>query len=184
MGHGPVSATPRRRPNSSNQGPTGLKLNLILDGTGVSRADRLNWNQATVQSRVQTLIDLTLEVKGGAHEPSYLKIVWGGFLFECRLASLTFTYTTFDRNGQPLRAELELSLLADQDLAKQESKQDKQSPDVTHARLVRGGDTLPLLTREVYGRSDLYLQVARVNELDHVRDLVPGKTLIFPSVKS
>jgi nucleoid-associated protein YgaU len=51
---------------------------------------------------------------------------------------------------------------------------------VSHSRVVRRCDTLPLLTAEVYGTSVHYLRVARANGLSHFRDLVPGQTLLFP----
>ena len=51
---------------------------------------------------------------------------------------------------------------------------------MSHARLVRGGDTLPLMTQRVYGSTKLVLRVARANGLDHIRGLAPGRTLIFP----
>ena len=47
-------------------------------------------------------------------------------------------------------------------------------------RIVRSGDTLPLLTKQVYGSADRYLEVARVNGLDDFRRLTPGQELRFP----
>ena len=55
-----------------------------------------------------------------------------------------------------------------------------QSPDLTRARTVRHGDTLPLLVRQIYGSPDYYLAVARYNKLDDFRNLRPGQQLLFP----
>ena len=55
----------------------------------------------------------------------------------------------------------------------------KESPDVTHVRLVKSGDTLPLLCLEIYGSSAYYLRVAADNGLDDFRNLVPGQRLYF-----
>jgi nucleoid-associated protein YgaU len=51
---------------------------------------------------------------------------------------------------------------------------------MTHVRLVKEGDTLPALTREIYGDYRYYLEVARVNQLDDFRSLEPGTRLFFP----
>ena len=55
----------------------------------------------------------------------------------------------------------------------------KSSPDVTHVRVVKSGDTLPLLCKEVYGSAAHYLRVAHDNGLDDFRNLTPGRTLTF-----
>jgi nucleoid-associated protein YgaU len=54
------------------------------------------------------------------------------------------------------------------------------SPDLTHLRDVREGDTLPLLAQEIYGNPHLYLEVARVNRLVNFRRLRPASRLSFP----
>ena len=59
----------------------------------------------------------------------------------------------------------------------------KSSPDVTHVRTVREGDTLPLLCWEVYGSSTPYPRVAAFNRLGGFRDLVVGSQLVFPPLQ-
>jgi len=41
---------------------------------------------------------------------------------------------------------------------------------------------LPLLTKQIYGTPDRYLDIARFNHLDNFRRLTPGRTLVFPSL--
>jgi len=60
----------------------------------------------------------------------------------------------------------------------------KSSPDLTHVRVVKSGDTLPLLCKEIYGSSQYYLRVAAHNGLDDFRNLLPGQTLSFPPLDS
>ncbi|PON10328.1 hypothetical protein C2W62_50650, partial [Candidatus Entotheonella serta] len=67
---------------------------------------------------------------------------------------------------------------------KRARKEGKSSPDLSHTRLVKRGDTLPLLTKEIYGTSSHYLRVAQVNGLDDFRNLTPGQTLFFPPLES
>lgn len=164
--------------------PSELKLKLPLDGTGVDESDG---GDATggqkVSDRVRRFLDLTFRMNGKIHEPNYLIVKWGDLIFSCRLESVGITYTSFDRDGTALRAELEISLISDVEVKKRIREEGKSSPDLTHRRIVRQGDTLPLLTKEVYGSSAHYLRVAQANGLDDFRNLVPGQEIVFPVIQ-
>ena len=87
--------------------PSELKLNLVLEGTGVTDFGLVNLfsKQKTVAELVQQFLTLTFGVNGDIHEPNYLHLAWGGGLdFDCRLGSVNVNYTSFDRDGTPLRA--------------------------------------------------------------------------------
>ncbi len=58
--------------------------------------------------------------------------------------------------------------------------EDRHSPDLTHRRTVKPGDTLPYLCFQVYGDPRHYLYVAEHNALDDVRRLTVGRVLQFP----
>jgi nucleoid-associated protein YgaU len=107
-------------------------------------------------------------------------VQWGKLVFPCRLLSVTIKYTSFDRDGTPLRAELAVQFIFDEEAERRTKGADQQSPDLTHSRVVRSGDTLPLLTKQIYGSSAAYLDVARFNGLDDFRRLTPGQELLFP----
>jgi nucleoid-associated protein YgaU len=104
----------------------------------------------------------------------------GGLIFSCRLSSVNVTYTSFDRDGAPLRAELDINLISDEDAKKRAALENKTSPDLMHSRTVKNGDTLPLLAKEIYGSASYYLRVAQINGLDDFRNLTPGQELFFP----
>ena len=61
-----------------------------------------------------------------------------------------------------------------------ERRDNDSSPDLTHLRDVRDGDTLPLLAYDIYGNAQLYLEVARVNKLVNFRRLRSASRLSFP----
>jgi nucleoid-associated protein YgaU len=128
-------------------------------------------------------------VNGDTHEPNFLWVKWGGWGtelgrtgFKCRLKRVAIAYQSFNRDGSPMRAELDIALAADDDLANQLRTTGLNSPDVTHSRLARAGDTLPSLTREVYGSPRRVAAVARINDLDQLRVIEPGRELIFPPI--
>jgi hypothetical protein len=157
-----------------------LSLDLVLDGTGVTEMGLLDGPPKTVAERLEQFFATTIRYNGDIHEPNYLRVKWGPLEFDCRLSKATIKYTTFDPGGNPLRAELSVALLSDIAVEKRNKIDDKKSPDVTHARVIRSGDTLPLLTKSVYGSSARYLDVARWNGLDDFRSLIPGQKLFFP----
>lgn len=163
--------------------PSDLSLSLILDGTGTTAMGIMQFmSPKTVRKRVKQFLDLTSVMNGDIHEPNFLLVEWGGAMepFSCRLGSVDIHYTNFDRDGTPLRASLDIKLIADVSIDKLQKLERKNSPDLSHSRLVKAGDTLPLLTKEIYGSSAYYLWVAQANGLDDIRCLTPGQRLVFP----
>jgi len=179
-----------KRVDYARSKPRELNLKLVLDGTGVQAMGILTLDrQKSVSDRVKEFIDLTFRMNGNIHEPNFLVVEWGGkddggLIFSCRLASVDVAYTSFNRDGSPLRAELDVKLISDQDVKKRMAQENKSSPDLTHSRIVKSGDTLPLLTKEVYGSSQYYLRVAQANNLDDFRNLTPGQEIFFPPLEA
>lgn len=93
------------------------------------------------------------------------------------MKSVDVNYTLFDRMGNPLRAELDCVFTGDGDVP------EMQSPDVTHARAVDSGDSLPLMSSRIYDDPSYYMKVAEANNLDSVRNIPAGESIVFPPVK-
>lgn len=181
-------------PNSSgselmygNSASEEVKFDLILDGTNADEMlatvlyQKLMGTRMSVSAQIKKFLDVAYHYKGDLHEPAYLVAKWGdSFSFSCRLASADVKYTLFDRDGSPLRAELSVSLISDDEAKLRARLENKKSPDLTHSRTVCHGDTLPLLSNQVYGSPVYYLQIARYNQLDDFRNLEPGRELLFP----
>ena len=166
-----------------------LSLDLVFDGTGVSDLGLLallGKGTASVAKQIDEFLGACFYLDGKIHEPKFLKLQWGdGPLknFDCRLESVDIEYTSFEKNGAPLRANLKTVFVEDLDSAKRNKKDRKSSPDVSHVRIVKPGDTLPLLCKEIYGSPVHYLRVAQANHLDDFRNLTPGQELVFPPLK-
>jgi hypothetical protein len=159
--------------------PGDLSFQLVLDGTGVNSIGVAAVGRKSVKDHIKTFRKLCLDMNGDIHEPNFLIIRWGDAEFHARLKSLDITYKLFDESGDPLRAELDVTFVSDKPAATIAREAGKRSPDLTHVRIVRSGDTLPLLCREIYGSSEYYLRVAVDNDLDDFRELVPGRRLRF-----
>ena len=158
-------------------------IRLLLDGTGYADTGSPQSQGESVTDKVETFLDLCVRLNGSSHEPNFLRLQWGrGVLqsFDCRVKSLSINYPLFDRSGAPLRAELDVNFGEDKSNDKRAREENRSSPDVSHIRTVKAGDSLPLLCQQIYGSADHYLNVARTNRLTDFRRLEPGKTLVFP----
>ncbi|MEQ9369570.1 MAG: hypothetical protein RIG63_11150 [Coleofasciculus chthonoplastes F3-SA18-01] len=155
--------------------PTHLSLTLILDGTGVTPGGRKD-----VYKEVNRFLTLTTHMDGETHEPKSLKIEWGDLIFNCRLGSVDIKYTLFNRSGQPLRAELQTEFSGDIEDSKRVKQENKNSPDLTHKRIIKAGDNLPLMANQIYGDPAYYIQLAAANNLNNFRKLNVGTSISLP----
>ncbi|MES2345967.1 MAG: LysM peptidoglycan-binding domain-containing protein [Pseudomonadota bacterium] len=158
------------------QSPQKVNFDFYLDATGALRQEI-----AGVAKEIASFKRVAYAYNGDIHSPNYLVIVWGnGVEFQCRLTSLDIDYLMFQPDGTPLRAKLSVGF--DEYLSPQAIVQraNKHSPDLTHARVVQAGDTLPHMCYLVYGDSRYYWGVAEYNKLSQFRQLTPGATIFFP----
>jgi hypothetical protein len=154
--------------------PGDLSLSFFLDGTGA------NGVKIDVQEQVEKFQTLT-GYNGDIHRPNYLKVAWGTLQVKrCVLKSASIAYKLFKPDGTPLRATIAATFVdAVEDQTRVALAQDS-SPDLTHLRVLRAGDTLALLCGQIYGDPALYLKVARANNLDGLRHLPAGTRVRFP----
>lgn len=165
--------------------PATFSFELLFDGTGASlpQGVMITDVQSTdyVSKQITKLKTVAYYYVGDKHRPRFLKLSWGNtYLESCVLTSMTVTYSLFHANGDPLRAKVkcEFKEVASNDLRR--SSQNQKSPDITHVRVIKQGDRLPLLCEEIYGAADLYLEVAKFNGLRNHRNLVAGQKIYFP----
>lgn len=157
--------------------PGDLSLSFFLDGTGA------NGVKIDVQEQVEKFQTLT-GYNGDIHRPNYLKVAWGTMQVKrCVLKSASIAYKLFKPDGTPLRATIAATFVdAVEDQTRVALAQDS-SPDLTHLRVLRAGDTLAALCQQIYGDPALYLKVARANNLDGVRHLPAGTRVRFPPLQ-
>jgi hypothetical protein len=137
-----------------------------------------------VQEKVERFQTVT-GYNGNIHRPNYLKIGWGTLTIKrCVLKSASIAYKLFKSSGVPLRAVITASFSDNSDDQTRVAMAQDESPDLTHFRVVKAGDSLPSLCTEVYGDPHLYLRVAQANRLDDFRNLVPGMRLRFPPLEN
>lgn len=160
--------------------PEDLKLEFYIDGTGAIYDPSTN---DSVEDQIDAFKDLVFDYNGEIHSNNYLQILWGTLTFNCVLEQFTVNYTMFKPDGTPLRAKIDASFKEFTDPDTEAKEANRQSPDVTHKRIVKEGDTLPNLCYEIYRDSSFYIDIALVNKLVDFRNLKPGTVVHFPSIK-
>lgn len=90
--------------------PQEFKLKIIIDGTGVTNFNSplfpvLKNMKVRVYDKVNEFLKLAWYPEEGQVKPLLIK--WGDFSYHCYLKDVTINYTLFERNGHPLRAELD-----------------------------------------------------------------------------
>ncbi|HZX26322.1 MAG TPA: peptidoglycan-binding protein [Telluria sp.] len=159
--------------------PQRVTFEFHLDATGVVQPAI-----TSVSDEISKFKTVAYSYNGSIHSPNYLELVWGaGAQFNCRLVNLDIDYLLFRSDGTPIRAKLNVTF--EQYLSPTQIQQgaNKSSPDLTHARVVVAGDTLPAMCARIYGDSKYYLGVAAYNGLTNFRKLAPGRTLYFPPLE-
>lgn len=179
----------------SGSPPTHLNFEFLFDGTGVvprpstlgdiplvgAIASALSPDDPfVVMDEIKKFNSLVYVYDGKIHRPRLLLLIWGTLVFPCVLSSVEYRFTLFKEDGTPLRAVAKCAFCESVPTAEAELRRNAASPDLTHLRDVRDGDTLPLLAYDIYGDARFYLEVARVNRLFNFRRLRPATRLSFP----
>lgn len=159
--------------------PEELTFEFLFDNTGIIDG---NTKKDGIFDEVNHFRKILIEYQGSSHEPYHLKLIWGNLVFKGRAVELSITYKLFNPDGQPIRAVAKVKFKGSIEEQKRIAKEDKHSPDLTHARKMKAGDTLPLMCYKIYGDSKYYLQVATVNKLNNFRFIAPGTPLILPPI--
>jgi LysM repeat protein len=157
--------------------PGDMTLTLFIDGTGA------NGYCVDVQKQVEKFKSIT-SYNGDIHRTNYLLIGWGTLSIKrCVLKKVTIAYKMFKPSGIPLRALITADFTDNSDDKSRVALAQDKSSDLTHIHLVKGGDTLPGLCYQIYGDFKYYIEVARVNQIDNFRNILPGTKLFFPPLE-
>lgn len=166
-----------------------VSFDFLFDGTGVSGVGGTSVDlnpdageAGYVQEQIDAFLELTQGINSSTHEPNFLQLSWGTFIFNGVLESATITYKLFHSSGAPLRATINASFKQSVSRTEQAAAARRQSPDLTHFRVVKAGETLPLVAQKVYGDPKMYLEIARVNNISNFRKLKVGQQLVLPPV--
>ena len=162
--------------------PEDLQLDFIFDRSGVIKGYEDTSGEGIIGD-IEKFKQVIFDYNGEEHKPNYLVISWGALLFKGSLSEMEITFKLFKADGTPIRASARAKFkgFVEDDL--RIARENNSSPDLTHVRIVKEGDTLPLMTFRIYGDPKYYLEVARANKLVNFRKLTPGQQIFFPPIR-
>lgn len=163
--------------------PSDLTIEFTLDGTGI---DSMNENAATkVKDRISNFLEMCKETNAETHEPPFIMVTYGSLIYKTRFKSCNITYTLFKSDGTPLRAVVKATFLNIKNNVTDEREASLNSPDVTHRRVMAMHQSVIEMSNDIYKRNDLYMEVARANNLDSFRKAAMQKNQViyFPPIK-
>lgn len=174
--NGQAAGTSGSQPRFEKKPPGELAFEFLYDNTGIIDGRKRD----DISDDLAKLNDFLMGYDGDIHQTRFFKFVWGTGLMKGVCSSLSITYKLFNPDGKPIRAVCKVTireLVQDEQRVLQENN---HSPDLTHFRIVKKGDILPLMCFKIYGDSKYYIQVAQVNKLSNFRNLTVGSELFFP----
>jgi len=187
-----ASGTSSSAPKFTRALPEDLELEFVFDRTGVitdygasGKDDDKTFKDegGGIIDDVENFKKVVFDYNGDEHKPNYLIISWGTLLFKGTLTEMGITFKLFKADGTPLRAVASAKFKGFVEDNLRIAKENNSSPDLTHVRIVKEGDTLPLMAFRIYGDSKYYLEVAKVNEITNFRKLNVGQKIYFPPIK-
>jgi Contractile injection system tube protein/LysM domain len=172
-----VTGTSYSPPEFGGGQPRQIELSLLFDQTFPPYT-------MSVRESTAALLDM-MEVPSGAtggsptSAPPFVTFEWGRLNFKGAVTSLSVTYKLFKPDGDPLRADVKLTL------KQAEEAQQGQNPTTRAAagygvHRVRDGDTLPSISYQAYGDATKWRLIAEANGVDNPLHLRRGRALSLP----
>ncbi|GHC57922.1 CIS tube protein [Ulvibacter litoralis] len=162
--------------------PEDFELDFLFDRTGVLQGND-NKNGDGIIEDIDKFKKIIFDYSGDEHKPNYVLIGWGTLLFKGTLLEMSIEFKLFAPDGTPIRAVVKTKFKGSVEDDLRVARENNNSPDLTHIRTVKEGDTLPLMTFKIYGDSKYYLQVAQANKLTNFRKLTAGQQIKFPPIE-
>lgn len=171
-----------------NDVPGDVNLSYLGDSLNTTRGETVSAIDIIAQDKhvdraIREFIQMSHTIQGETHTPNYLQINWGAYQFRGVLASATINYKLFNSAGLPVRATVSAAFQESISREEQAAEAGRSSPDLTHKRVVKGGETLPLIAKKIYGDASRYIEIARVNNLKNFRKLRKGQHIILPPIE-
>jgi hypothetical protein len=176
----PVTGTSFTEPEFSGGQPRQLELSLLFDQSFPPYS-------LTVRAATAALMD-AMEVPDGTSGgsptsvPPFITFQWGALLFKGACTSLTCAYKLFRPDGEPIRADVKLTLKqAAETVRGQNPTTRAQAGSSMHT--VQDGDTLPSISYGAYGDATKWRLIAEHNGVDNPLHLRRGTTLALPALE-
>jgi len=153
-----------------------FRFDVLLDATGII-------SSIDILEQIEKLEKTVYTLNGSIHQPNFLKVSWGNFLFKGVLSEINYEYTLFSPEGKPLRVKISLTLSGYMNLVEAAKVENKQSPDLSRIITLIAGETIPYWCNEIYGDASYCTDIAQYNQLTTFRNIPAGTQLMFPPLE-
>jgi hypothetical protein len=168
--------------------PRELSLSLLLDVS-------LLGGQATVRTVTDELFRM-MEVPGGQDAgsptavPPFITFLWGSVVsFKAVCTQLTVAFKVFHPNGEPIRADVKLTLKQAETASTASSNGANRGGNPTTranaghgVHTVKDGDSLQSIAYQTYGDATIWRAIAEANDIENPLNLRRGRALSLPKL--
>lgn len=169
--------------------PREMQLSLLLD----SSLGRPRMSVRDAADELFRMMEVPNGRQGGSTTavPPFVTFHWGEVVgFKAVCTSLTVAYKLFKPTGEPIRADVKLTLKQAETASSRSSNGANRGQNPTTranaghgVHTVRDGDTLPSIAYETYGDPTRWRVIAEANDVDQPLHLRRGTTLSLPRLE-
>jgi hypothetical protein len=179
-----VTGTSFAPPEFGGGGPRQLELSLLFDRQLQAAGTTAVQHPKSVKESTAILLDMMevpSEKSGGAPTaaPPFVTFQWGHFVFKGACVSLSIAFKLFAVTGEPIRAEVKLTLKQAEAAPAGQNPTTRSIPGAG-VHTVRDGDSLPSISYATYMDASQWRLIAEANGVDNPLHLRRGTTLALP----
>ena len=181
-----VTGTAFTPPAFGGGNPRELTLNLLLDASLLGKTQHVRG----ITDQLFRMMEVPGGSSGGSSSaaPPFITFTWGSeTTFKSVCTSLTVAYKLFRPNGDPIRADVKMTLKQAEPASTASSTgANRGTNPTTRAKAghgvhtVKDGDTLPSIAYEAYGDATVWRAIADANWVENPLHLRRGRALSLP----
>jgi len=181
-----VTGTAFTPPAFGGGNPRELTLNLLLDASLLGKTQHVRG----ITDQLFRMMEVPGGSSGGSSSaaPPFITFTWGSeTTFKSVCTSLTVAYKLFRPNGDPIRADVKMTLKQAEPASTASSTgANRGTNPTTRAKAghgvhtVKDGDTLPSIAYEAYGDATVWRAIADANGVENPLHLRRGRSLSLP----
>ena len=123
-----------------------------------------------------------VRIDGKEHRPPVVTFYWGSFSFKGFAQTVDVTYTMFETGGMPVRCEVDMRLIAEEEDDDGSILSPLESPDRTKCIVLKEGMNLWDIAGQEYGDAGYWREIARANNIMDPLAIPVGTNLRVPAL--
>jgi LysM repeat protein len=181
-----VTGTAFTPPQFGGGSPRELTLNLLLDASLLGKTQHVRG----VTDELFKMMEVPAGSSGGSSQaaPPFITFTWGSeTTFKSVCTSLTVAFKLFRPNGDPIRADVKMTLKQAEAASTASSNGANRGTNPTTranaghgVHTVKDGDSLPSIAYEAYGDATSWRAIADANGIENPLHLRRGRPLSLP----